>query len=135
MIDGKHTQGTHSIKIGADKSAENTPNDQKLICPNCLPKPKSLGFRWKRLHLGVRSPWFHQSQIRNSLKEYFSSGKRKLRKKIGPIRGLFSFSTEKNPRKKFVKSSDEIVTCYIKKNKTVFTLKTLTKIKAATHEM
>ena len=33
--------------MGADKSPKNTP---KFICPNCLPKPKSLGFRWKRLH-------------------------------------------------------------------------------------
>ena len=31
--------------MGADKSAENTPNTQKLICPNCLPTPKSLGIR------------------------------------------------------------------------------------------
>ena len=33
-----------------------------------------------------------------------------------PMRGLFSFSTaqtEKNPRKKLVKTSDEIVACYI----------------------
>ena len=42
---GKHGQGTQSIKMGADKSAENTPNVLKFICPNCLPKPKSLGFR------------------------------------------------------------------------------------------
>ena len=39
MVDTQYTQGTHSTKIGADKSAENTPNDPKLICPNCLPKP------------------------------------------------------------------------------------------------
>ena len=32
-------------KMGADKSAENTPNAPKFICPNCLLKPKSLGFR------------------------------------------------------------------------------------------
>ena len=32
-------------KMGADKAAENTPNAPKFICPNCLPKPKSLGFR------------------------------------------------------------------------------------------
>ena len=37
--------------MGADKSAEHTPNSPKLICPNCLPKPKSLGFwRKKGLH-------------------------------------------------------------------------------------
>ena len=39
---GKHGQGTHNTKMGADKWAENTP---KFICPICLLKPKSLGFR------------------------------------------------------------------------------------------
>ena len=48
MITEKHIQGTHSTKIGADKSAENAPNDPKLIYPNCLPKPKNLEFRWKK---------------------------------------------------------------------------------------
>ena len=43
--------------MGADSSAENTPNVPKFICPICLPKPKSLGFRWKKSSLGVRSPW------------------------------------------------------------------------------
>ena len=28
----------------------------KLICPNCLPKPKSFEFRWKKVSLSVRSP-------------------------------------------------------------------------------
>ena len=27
----------------------------KFKCPNCLPKPKSLGFRWKKALLGVRN--------------------------------------------------------------------------------
>ena len=38
--------------MGADESAENTP---KFTIPNCLPKPKSLAFRWKKASLGVRS--------------------------------------------------------------------------------
>ena len=42
--------------MGADKSAENTPNAPKFICLNCLPKPKSLEFRWKKASLDVRSP-------------------------------------------------------------------------------
>ena len=46
----KHGQGTHSTKMGADKLTESTPNAPKFICPNRLPKPKSLVFRWKRLH-------------------------------------------------------------------------------------
>ena len=36
--------------MGADKLAENT--------PNILPKPKRLGFRWKKASLGIRSPWY-----------------------------------------------------------------------------
>ena len=32
--------------MGADKSAENTPNAQKMLGPICLPKP-SLGFSKK----------------------------------------------------------------------------------------
>ena len=47
MINGKHGQGTHCTKMGADKSAENTPNAPKFICPNCLPKHRSLRFSWK----------------------------------------------------------------------------------------
>ena len=41
--------------MGTDKLAENTPN---FIGQNCLPNPKSLGFRWKKAYLGVRSPFF-----------------------------------------------------------------------------
>ena len=41
---------THSTKMGADKLAKNTPNDPKLICPNCLPKsPKVLDFNEKKI--------------------------------------------------------------------------------------
>ena len=56
--DGKHGQGIHSTEMGADKSAENTPNAPKFICPICLPKPKSLEFWWKKASLGVRSPYW-----------------------------------------------------------------------------
>ena len=42
--------------MGADKAAEITPNAPNFICPNCLPKHKSLGFRWKKASLGVRCP-------------------------------------------------------------------------------
>ena len=46
--------------MGADKLAENTPNAQKFMCPNCMSKPKSLGFRWKRLHwASVVRVWMH----------------------------------------------------------------------------
>ena len=43
--------------MGADKAAENTPNAPKFTNPNCLHKPKSLGFWWKNASLGIRSPW------------------------------------------------------------------------------
>ena len=36
--------------MGADSSAENTPNAPEFISPICLPKPKSSGFQEKRLH-------------------------------------------------------------------------------------
>ena len=42
---GNHGQGTHSTKMGADSSVENTPNAPKFICPICLPKPKRSGFQ------------------------------------------------------------------------------------------
>ena len=47
MINGKHGQGTHITKMGADKLAENTTNAPKLFGPICLPKPKNLGFSKK----------------------------------------------------------------------------------------
>ena len=34
--------------MGADRSAENTPNDPKFICPICLLKPKNSGFQRKK---------------------------------------------------------------------------------------
>ena len=57
LIIGKHGQGTHHAKMGADSSAENTSNATKFIGPICLPKPKSFGYHWKNASLGVRSPW------------------------------------------------------------------------------
>ena len=58
----KNGQGTHSTKKGADKLAKNFLNAPKIICPNCCPKPKSLGFRWKKALLGVHSPWLYLSK-------------------------------------------------------------------------
>ena len=52
-----------STKMGADKSAKNTLNAPKFICPNCLPKAKSLGFRWKKVSLGGRNPCLNVNQI------------------------------------------------------------------------
>ena len=54
-----------STKMGADKLFENTPNAPKVICPNFLPKPKNLGFWWKKATLGVRSPclWWWRCRI------------------------------------------------------------------------
>ena len=48
LNNGKHEQGTHSTKMGADSPAENTPNASKKFNPKCLPKPKSLRFLKKK---------------------------------------------------------------------------------------
>ena len=56
MINGKNGQETHCTKIGSDKLAENTPKAPKFILQICLPKPKSVGFRWKKASSGVCSP-------------------------------------------------------------------------------
>ena len=61
----------------ADSLAENTPNAPKFICPNCLPKPKSLGFRRIKASLGVHSPWslrsLHLKSHCNANKSLFSA--------------------------------------------------------------
>ena len=61
MINGKHGQETHRTKMGADKSAENTPNVAQNFGPICLPKPQNSGFSKKTLSLCVHSPWFATS--------------------------------------------------------------------------
>ena len=55
-IPNKHGQGTHSTKMGADKSAENTPNAPKLSAQIVCPSPNVWEFDEKRLHWesGVR---------------------------------------------------------------------------------
>jgi hypothetical protein len=62
--------------MGADKSAENTPNAPKFICPNFLPKPKILNFCEKKASLGVRSPclmqWKQRRQAKASKKFHIS---------------------------------------------------------------
>ena len=63
---------THSTKLGADKSAENTPNAPRFICLNCLPKPKSFEFLWKKAALGVRSPCLEVWNETNSRSELFT---------------------------------------------------------------
>ena len=49
---------THCTKMGADKSAENTPIAPKFICPNCLPKlkKKSIVRGHECYRLGVNQP-------------------------------------------------------------------------------
>ena len=52
LISGKHGQGTHSTKMGAYISAENTSNAQKMLGPICLltyPSPEVWDFRKKAL--------------------------------------------------------------------------------------
>ena len=50
---GKHGQGTHSTKMGADGLAENAPNDSNNFSPEYLPKPKSSRFLKKALWVSV----------------------------------------------------------------------------------
>ena len=54
MVDqnGKHGQGTHSTKMGADKLAKNNPNAPKCICPNCLQKAQKFGISMKKGFIG-----------------------------------------------------------------------------------
>ena len=63
MINGKHGQGTHCTKMGADSLAENTP---EFICPICLPKPKNYGFQWKKASLGSVVRGLGEGKIKNS---------------------------------------------------------------------
>ena len=58
---------------GADKLSKNTQNATKFICPNCLPKPKSLRFWWKKASLGVRSPGIAIWQANGLYLQYIKS--------------------------------------------------------------
>ena len=49
---GENWQGTHSTKMGADNSAENTPNAPKLSVQIVCPSPKVWDFDEKMLHWG-----------------------------------------------------------------------------------
>ena len=43
--------------MGANKLAENTPNEPKIVCTNGQPKPKKLGYEYiKKASFGVCSP-------------------------------------------------------------------------------
>ena len=50
MNNGKHGQGTHCTKMGADSLAENTPNSHNLSAQFVCPSPKVLDLNEKRLH-------------------------------------------------------------------------------------
>ena len=57
-------QGTHCTKMCADKLAENNPKCPKIYLPNLSAQAKKLGFQWKKVSMGVRSPWFSQTSSR-----------------------------------------------------------------------
>ena len=68
-MNGKHGQGTHYTKMGADKSAEKIPKNlsAQIVCPS----PKVWDFDEKRLHWAsvVRARKrnvVHMAKIRNS---------------------------------------------------------------------
>ena len=73
LKNGKHGQGTHSTKMGADKLIKNTQNATKHIWPNCLLKIKNLKFRRKKGSLGVSSTFKHTSVLPKSCLVFKSS--------------------------------------------------------------
>ena len=50
LSNGKHGQGTHYTKMGADSLAENTRNAHNLSTQFVCSSPKVLDFNDKRLH-------------------------------------------------------------------------------------
>jgi hypothetical protein len=52
LNNGKHQQGTHFTKMGAESSAENTPNAPEFICPICLPKAQKFWNSMKKGFIG-----------------------------------------------------------------------------------
>ena len=57
----KTTKMDKELAVPRCSLAENTPNVPKTVGSICLPKPKSLEFRWKKASSGVRSPWTMQT--------------------------------------------------------------------------
>ena len=55
-------QGTHCTEMGADKSAQNAPNNQNISSQSLSPRPKVWDFNEKRLHWasvvhGIQGPF------------------------------------------------------------------------------
>ena len=51
-IMGKHGQGTHCTKMGADRLAENTPNDKKIYLSKFSAQALKFGFSMKKGFIG-----------------------------------------------------------------------------------
>ena len=47
MINGKHGQGTHSVKMGADKSFEKSPKCPKTYLPKLSAQTQKFGIFYK----------------------------------------------------------------------------------------
>jgi hypothetical protein len=73
LINGKHGQGTHSTKIGADKLTEIPQMPQNLSVQIVCPSPKVWDFKEKRLHLAsvVRGQGSANKTFRNFLIGHF----------------------------------------------------------------
>jgi hypothetical protein len=52
LIDGKNGQGTHCTKMGADKSAKNTPNASKIYLPKLSAQVQKFGILMKKGFIG-----------------------------------------------------------------------------------
>ena len=67
-MENMHKGLTVRTQINQPKISQMPP---KFICPNCLPNPKSLRFRWKKALSGVRSPWTCPTEYMGIVGIYF----------------------------------------------------------------
>ena len=74
--------------MGADKSAENTPNAPEFICPS----PKVLDFNQKKPSLRVRSPWTQTSSLILKEKSKIENMGRRTSHLISKKKGLAEIS-------------------------------------------
>ena len=76
--------------MGADKSAENTPNAPKFVDPICLHKPKSLGFSKKNslcvsvVRVKIQFLWIGETNV-NAWKDTIYGGRGTRYNKIAAL--------------------------------------------------
>ena len=67
MIDRKHGQGTHSTKMGADKSAENTPKNLSTMYKFSFEHGNFFGKRIKENKLNNRTDVLMEGQSKEKI--------------------------------------------------------------------